>query len=98
MAFTATRGPVFIRLGRKPSNQICEDDCEIVIRSAVVLREGYDASIVPCGRIVGQAPGAAEILAGQEQGVRVLNLHMLKPPDNATLLKVAWKTSATFDG
>jgi transketolase len=80
-------GPVYVRLGRKPTPGLPGDVEPAVIGQIQPLRDGDDVVIVCCG----PHPVLASLAAADELGeagisVGVLNAHTLKPFDGATLL------------
>jgi len=87
-------GPVFLRLGRAPVPTLTKESDPYRIGEAIVMRPGDDVSIVACGVMVGHALQAAEQLAKEGIGVRVLNLHTIKPIDRNTLIAAARETGA----
>jgi transketolase len=56
------------------------------------LRDGKDLTIIACGLMVAAALEAAEKLAGQGIQVRVLDMHTVKPVDDAAVLAAARET------
>jgi HCOMODA/2-hydroxy-3-carboxy-muconic semialdehyde decarboxylase len=64
------------------------------IGEAVVMRPGHDVAFVACGVMVAHALQAAEQLAKEGIEARVINLHTIKPLDQATLLAAAKETGA----
>jgi transketolase len=93
-AAAATEGPFYIALaggtlpGAKP-----EPERSFEVGKAVVLREGSDATLIAVGYTVPEALQAAEVLAQQGIGARVLNMHTIKPLDAEAVLQVARETS-----
>ncbi len=87
-------GPVYIRVGRgfEPTYYEAED-YGFEIGKAVELSPGTDITIIACGVTVLQAAEAARVLK-EEDGlsVRVLNLHTIKPLDEAAILKAVTET------
>ena len=85
-------GPVYLRFGRPsvpiftPADQIFE------IGKAITFIEGTDVSIFATGHMVWKAIEAAYAL--QEKGIsaEVINIHTIKPLDNAAILKSVKKT------
>jgi transketolase len=63
------------------------------VGKAVVLREGSDATLIAVGYTVPEALQAAEVLAQQGIGARVLNMHTIKPLDAEAVLQAARETS-----
>jgi transketolase len=86
-------GPVYIRLGRRPTELVYQSDYDFQVGRAVVLRAGSDLTIVACGPSpVLLALEAHEQLASRGIAARVLNLHTLKPLDRAALDAAARQT------
>ncbi|GAB6094714.1 transketolase family protein [Desulfatiferula olefinivorans] len=87
-------GPVYIRVGRgfEPTYYPSED-YGFEIGKAVTVHEGTDITLICCGVTVLQAAEAAKVLK-EEDGlsVRVLNIHTLKPIDQAAILKAVVDT------
>lgn len=88
------KGPVYIRLGRSNSPVMTEESDSFEIGKGVLLRNGKDVTIVACGQMVYEAIKAAEILAKKGIDSRVINMHTLKPIDEAILIKAAEETGA----
>ena len=53
------------------------------------MAEGQDATIIACGIMVTEAIAAAKTLAERGLKVGVINLHTIKPIDQAALIKAA---------
>jgi len=86
-------GPVYIRLGRRPTDLVYRSEYDFQVGRAVLLRAGSDLSIVACGPSpVLMALAAHEHLASRGVRARVLNLHTLKPLDRAALEASARQT------
>ncbi|HAG08326.1 MAG TPA: transketolase [Desulfotomaculum sp.] len=86
-------GPVYIRLGRLGVPILPRQEGAVFQPGkAVILRQGYDATIIATGIMVHQALIAAEELAREGKQVRVLNIHTLKPLDVAAIVKAAEET------
>jgi transketolase len=58
------------------------------------MRQGTDAAIVATGIMVAKALEAADILAKQGIDCRVINIHTVKPLDEAAVVKAASETGA----
>ena len=58
------------------------------------MRQGTDATIIAAGIMVAKALEAADILAKQDIDCRVINMHTLKPLDEATIVEAASETGA----
>ena len=62
------------------------EPCVVDIRSAKVRREGKDATIVTYGGSLAKALQAAESLAAQGIAAEVIDLRVLRPLDDATIM------------
>lgn len=82
-------GPSYIRLSRHPVADITDPIEDIDLTKADVLKKGEDLCIVATGVMVGSALEAAKEL--EEQGIHaaVVNVHTIKPLDEATILQYA---------
>ncbi len=81
--------PIYVRLGRGPEYVYNGSARPIEIGKAVTLREGEDLCIVANGAMVFEALMAAEAFAQDGIAVRVLNMHTVKPIDDAAILDAA---------
>ncbi|MFA5092684.1 MAG: transketolase family protein [Candidatus Omnitrophota bacterium] len=84
-------GPFYIRLGRSKTPTI-EGKGKFELGKAQILAEGNDATIVACGIMVSQALAAVKSLAKLGKKVRLINVHSVRPLDNAVILKAAKET------
>ena len=86
-------GPVYLRFGRpKWANFTAEDGSDFVIGKAQKLSDGNDVSIFACGHMVWKAIEAGKILEGKGISVEVINIHTIKPLDEAAVLASIAKT------
>ena len=83
------QGPVYIRTGRLPTDICTAEDTPFEIGKANVLRDGKDVAIIACGIMVPQALLAAEALAEKGVSARVIDMHTIKPLDEAAVLAAA---------
>ncbi len=88
-AAAAFHGPCYIRLGRAAVPVLYDEDRDIEIGKALKLREGKDAAILATGIMVDEALKAAEILAAEGIEVKVLDIHTIKPIDEAAIAEAA---------
>ena len=80
-------GPLYVRLGgRVEEPPVTATDAAFTLGKADVLRDGSDIAIIACGALVGPALEAAESLGG---AARVINMHTIKPLDEAAVLAAA---------
>lgn len=92
----ATPGPFYIRTHRPETPVVyTAEDCPFELGKANVLREGPDATIIAVGLLVHEAVAAADRLrAAHGIECRVLDMHTLKPLDDAAVLAAARDTGA----
>lgn len=69
-----------------------DDDFRIPLGQAAVLRSGEDLSIITCGGMVPKAILSAELLEKEGVSTEVVNLRMITPLDNHTILESVRKT------
>ena len=90
-------GPVYLRFGRLAVPVINDnDDYKFEIGKGVVLREGKDVTIVATGLCVSSALEAADMLAEDGVEAKVINIHTIKPLDEALVVKAAKETGRIF--
>ena len=88
-------GPVYLRSSRVAMPHIYPDgDCPFEIGKANVVREGGDVTIVGCGLMVAAALDAAAVLAEEGIEARVLDMHTIRPMDEAAIAAAARETGA----
>ncbi len=87
-------GPFYIRLSRPKTPIVYPESYHFTLDKAVTMRQGKDATIIATGIMVAKALEAADILARQDMDCRVINMHTLKPLDEAAILKAASETGA----
>jgi transketolase len=93
-AAAAFRGPVYVRLYRPATPVVHAGPCRFQIGVAEELHPGGGVTIVACGSMVAAALEAAELLKGDGVSCRVLNLHTLRPADEAAIEQAARETGA----
>jgi|UniRef100_UPI0040483E61 transketolase len=94
IAIADFEGPVYLRFGR-PSVPIFMPDYKdepFVIGKAIQLTEGADVTIVATGHLVWEALQASEQLEAMGIHAEVINIHTIKPLDEAAILKSVSKT------
>lgn len=92
-ALAAHVGGAYIRIGRNPVEDVYEsDDCPFEIGKAVTMREGRDLTIIAAGETVRVALDAHAALLEAGVRSRVLNMHTIKPLDEAAILRAARET------
>ncbi len=90
-AIAAIDGPVYLRFGR-PLWPIFTKEEDFVIGKAQVLSNGTDVSIFACGHLVWTAIEAGKILEAKGISVELINIHTIKPIDQAAVLSSISKT------
>jgi len=92
LAAAKFKGPVYLRFGRDVYPVVPELHGEFVIGRAKLLRAGSDVTIVSTGIMAHEALRAAERLAADGIGARVLHYPTVKPLDVAPLIRAAQET------
>jgi len=82
-------GPCYVRLGRSAVETVNSEDYKFELGKGVVLREGKDISLIATGMMVQEAMKASALLAEQGIEVNVINIHTIKPLDEALILDYA---------
>jgi transketolase len=85
-------GSVYLRFGRPTVPNFTPADQKFEIGKAVMLNEGTDVSIFATGHLVWKAIEAGEKLAEMGINAEIINIHTIKPLDEAAVLKSAMKT------
>lgn len=94
IAVAAHPGPVYLRLGRQPAPVVTREADMFEVGKAQMLRPGRDITIVACGIMVAEALRAADALASHGVDAGVINMHTIKPVDEAALMDAAARTRA----
>jgi transketolase len=87
-------GPVFFRLCRNEVPVIYTPAYDPQIGQGIMLRQGDDLTIVTCGVPVFRCLGAADRLEEMGIGVRLVEMHTIKPIDQELLVRCAQETGA----
>ncbi len=89
-------GPLYIRIGRSIEPLAYENDAyDYTIGKHIVMRDyGKDAAVIACGVCVKAAVDAADALKKEGIGIRVINMHTIKPLDTEAILEAAQATGA----
>jgi transketolase len=88
------QGPCFLRFAREATPVFTVDSDFFEIGIANVLRPGTDATIIAAGPIVYEALLAHDQLALEGISLRVVNMHTIKPIDEAAIISAAHETGA----
>ena len=92
IAIADYKGPVYLRFGRPVVPNFTPADQKFEIGKALVLQEGKDVSIFATGHLVWKAIEAIEILEQKGISAELINIHTIKPLDDAAILKSVAKT------
>ena len=87
-------GPFYIRLSRAAIPVVHSPDYQFNLGQAEKMRDGDTLTIIATGIMVAAALDAADLLAEQGIQARVLNIHTLKPIDQAAIIAAARETGA----
>ncbi len=89
-------GPAYLRLGRMAVDTVTDTapGYQFELGKGTTLRDGSDVTVIACGLMVQEALKAAETLAAEGLSVRVINMHTIKPLDEALVLQAAKETGA----
>ncbi len=92
IAIAEHHGPVYLRFGRPKVANFTAADQKFEIGKAVNLTEGKDVTIIATGHLVWEALQAAEQLEEKGISAEVINIHTIKPLDEAAILQSVKKT------
>jgi transketolase len=90
----AWEGPVFLRLCRNKVPVVFGDRYNSQIGKGVLLRKGMDVALVTCGVMVARCLEAAQQLSEAGVEARVVEMHTIKPLDEALVMRCAADTGA----
>lgn len=94
-AMFAHDGPVYLRTGRSKVAMVYqEEEVPFEIGKANQLRDGQDVTIIACGLMVAAALEAAHVLSERGIEARVLDMHTIKPIDEAAIEAAAREIGA----
>ena len=92
IAIAEHHGPVYLRFGRPKVANFTPEDQKFEVGKAVLLNEGKDVTIIATGHLVWEALQAAEQLEAKGISAEVINIHTIKPLDEAAILASVEKT------
>jgi len=87
-------GPVYLRTGRPKAPLVYAPTSSFSIGKGVVVKSGRDVTLVANGLLVFEALVAAQELGAQGISVAVMDVHTVKPLDEALILAQAKATGA----
>lgn len=89
-----TYGNFYVRSSRRKVMRVYRDDASFVVGQANQLADGTDVALIACGIMVYEALKAREMLAQQGVSAAVVDMHTIKPIDQATIVKLAQRCGA----
>ena len=92
LAIAEHQGPVYLRFGRPKVANFTPEEQNFEIGKAVQLTEGADVTIVATGHLVWEALEASKVLLEKGITAEVINIHTIKPLDEAAIIKSVEKT------
>ncbi|NTW49477.1 MAG: transketolase family protein [Chlorobiales bacterium] len=87
-------GPAYLRFGRPNVPDFSPDEAPFEIGKSIELNPGSDVTVIACGVMVWPALQAAYKLEASGVSVRVINMHTIKPLDEAAIIAAAKETGA----
>ncbi len=89
-------GPMYARIGRADAPLIYkEKELEnLKLGKGLILRDGFDITIIACGTMVDPALDAQKTLINKGVKARVIDMHTIKPIDKNLIIKCAKETGA----
>ena len=87
-------GPAYLRLGRSAVETVTDeiDGYKFELDKGITLADGKDVTVIATGMMVQLALKAREIMAAEGVSVRVIDMHTIKPLDEALVIKAAKET------
>ena len=95
-AAAAHGSPVYLRIGRAGDPVVHKGRVRFEIGRAITLRDGRDCTLISTGNTLPLAVEISERLRASSISCRVLNMHTVKPLDEAALHACAGETRALF--
>jgi transketolase len=92
IAIADYEGPVYLRFGRPKWPNFTPEDQQFEIGKAQILHEGTDITLFACGHLVWIAIEAGKILEEKGHSVEIINIHTIKPLDEAAVIASLTKT------
>lgn len=92
IAIADFEGPVYLRFGRPKWPVFTPEGQKFEIGKAITFQEGTDITLIATGHCVWESLKAAEELESEGLSVEVINIHTIKPLDDAAILKSVQKT------
>lgn len=87
------KGPMYIRIARTNVPDVFDESYKFDPNKARIMREGKDVTIVTNGETLAEVLECADILVENGIDAQVINMPVVKPLDNGTILEAAKKTN-----
>lgn len=94
VAAARVHGPCYLRFAREATPVFTAEDEQFEIGKAIIRREGDDVTVIACGPLVHEALRAHDLLKVKGISARVIDMHTVKPLDEAAVLAAAAETGA----
>ncbi|SCP98413.1 transketolase family protein [Anaerobium acetethylicum] len=89
-----TDGPFYLRLGRLAVDEVyTEENCNFKLGKGIVLKNGFDLTIITSGLMVQESLKVAKSLEKKNISVRVVDMHTIKPIDEELIIQCAKETN-----
>jgi transketolase len=92
LATAAHQGPVYLRFGRPAWPMFTDPNQKFEIGKAVMMKPGTDVSLFATGHLVAKAIEAVNTLEAEGISVELINIHTIKPLDEAAVIASVRKT------
>lgn len=92
LALAKHEGPAYLRFGRPSWPVFMPADQPLEIGKAIQMNTGSDVTIIATGHLVWNAVEAAKALEAEGISVDLINIHTIKPLDEAAIVASAKKT------
>lgn len=80
-----SKGPVYIRLGKKNEPVVHKGPVDLVLGKSIVMKEGTDVCILSTGNVLPVCLDTAKDLGERGVSAKVVSFHTVKPLDRAML-------------
>jgi len=96
IAIADHHGPIYLRFGRPKVPNFTTENQKFEIGKALKLVEGTDVSIFATGHLVWEALEAQKELNEKGISAEIINIHTIKPLDEAAILESVKKTKCAL--
>jgi transketolase len=94
LAAAGVQGPCYLRFAREATPVFTDENAPYTIGKAITMKDGKDATVIACGPVVYEALLAHDLLKAKGISLRVIDMHTVKPLDEAAVAKAAAETGA----